>query len=173
MKTNIRPDEITPEFKEAVYDLIAKKAHAEKMREAVNTIKTDILTNEVALYNDVEVERHRCKRKRIYNPDRTYLSEDDKSINEYFSACDVAERKAGLKPDDMPRTHCPASVAEHDQRRAEWHLIDVFVELFEINMTGKEYNNLLLLGSSDGKKNGLEFRQEFLNVCINLVLSIT
>lgn len=99
---------ITPEVFSLVGSYLLARTHAELMREQVDKIMAEVLEN----YPIYSTPRRGEESKRIYQGRYLYLSEDDKACNRAYELFDKAERAAGLKPDDMPVTHCPALVAE-------------------------------------------------------------
>ena len=108
------------------------QAYAETMREAVDKIQREILT-EIALYDDIMSNHSGTERKRITDPKLTYLSQDEVACQWYFAECNKRERVAGLKPADMPDAYCPALVAEHLQIKAERALLDSGGAMFGFN----------------------------------------
>lgn len=80
----------------------------------------------------------------------------------YYDDCDKAQAEAGYKLDPG---YCPALIAEHDKIKAEWALIEAAAEFFP-GVT----NDRLLCGVKG--KGGLETREEFLNLCIGLVVNL-
>lgn len=104
-------------------------AYAQLTRERVDAIERAILA-EKPLINGME---HIHKGELITDPKLTYLCTDEAACAEYFAECDRRERAAGVKPADMPTSHCPALVAEDLQRQAEWCIIQSSAELFGID----------------------------------------
>lgn len=114
-----------------------------------------------------QVEREKCDKiqRRLLgsgryggdgNPKTTYLLPDEAS-NRYHADLDAAYREAGYA--DLKPGYCPALIAEHDQTKAEWALIEASAEF----MTGVTNNGLLCLG--------LEKRQQYLDLLIGLVVN--
>lgn len=173
MKDRLTIQDVTPEVQNAVHELITSMAIAKTMRAKVDAIQRTVL-QDIALYNDLEVElsgprRLRVERTRIYDPKHSYQSEDDAAINAYYAACDAAERAAGLKPDGMDLDHCPALVAEHEQLKAEWNVLDAAAVMLDLEFDGQELNNRLLC-EKNGK--GLEQRRQFLDLVIGAVVNL-
>jgi hypothetical protein len=150
---------LSHELIDATAAYLVARAAAETMREAVDEIATDVLTR-VELYNDLAVRHERDERRRITEPRYTYLSEDEEATKAYFAECDKAERAAGLKPAEMPNEHCPALVAEHEQAKAEWALIDAAATFLQMD------NPLDFKKHLFGEK-----RQRFIDLTASMVLS--
>lgn len=88
-------------------------------------------------------------------------------MDAYYTEIDKRLKQLNMKPSDMERDFCPALVAEHEQLKAEWHIMDVAATMMELNYNGKELNHKLLC-----QKNGLEQRQKMIDLMVKLVLSI-
>lgn len=79
----------------------------------------------------------------------------------YHAACHAAYLAAGY---EVAEGYCPALIAEHDQTKAEWALIEAAEQFFP-GVT----NDRLLCGSKD--KGGLELRREYLDLLCKLVVN--
>ena len=118
-------------------------AYAQVMRQEVDAIQRKVLYK-IPLFNDLE-SGHKAI-ERIFDSRLTYLSEDEKGFKLYLDECDRLEREAGLKPADMKRDFCPALVAEHNQVKLEWVLLDSASGLMGIdalNVHGDKRKELL------------------------------
>jgi len=65
----------------------------------------------------------------ITDPKHVFLCDDAAARKAYYAECDRRERAAGVKPVDMPATHCPALSAETRQLQAENALIGSGMQL--------------------------------------------
>lgn len=163
MKTNLTPEDVTTELKNAVTDLVARRKEAETIREKVNAVQREVLQG-VALFNDLEVGRGLDK-QRIVDPKQTYLSQDEGALEYYYEVVDMNLRELGVKPADMPLDHCPALVAEHERTKAEWTLIDEAAKMLGVYEEPGQFNNGLLC-------TGLDKRQQLIDLTVNLVESL-
>ena len=164
MKTKLTKQDVTPAVIEAGYAYIATRAAAETITAAVKPVYAEVLAG-FEFYNDLSVE-HGAERKRITDPDDLYQSTDEDGASRYYAAIDRALRQAGLKPDDMPADHCPALVAEHDQVKAEWALIEAAAAMLGDD-DPKSFNHRLLC-----QAHGLEKRREFIELTAKLVVNL-
>lgn len=69
--------------------------------------------------------------KPITKPNDLYLTDED--CTAYYAACDIAHREQGY---NLPEGHCPALVAEHEQLKAEWALLEAAGKLLGIDGLG-------------------------------------
>lgn len=129
MKKNMTINDITPEIKEAVKAFLLSRVYAETMRDEVDKVHKEILT-ECPIYADRFEEV-----KQIFKSDDLYLCSDDNLCQEFYDEANKRLRNCGLKPDSMPDSHCPALVAEHLQVIAANSLIDVAEALTGIKRT--------------------------------------
>lgn len=131
MKTKMTANDVTPAVISAVNAVLMARAYAETMREKIDKIQRAILeecplkTARKWLDNKMTVPEY------ITDPKLTYLGEDS-HCEDYFAECNKRERAAGLKPNDMPDTHCPALVADDIQRNAEYLLLECAGEMLEV-----------------------------------------
>lgn len=160
MKTNLNQKSITPGVKSAVNAYLLARVYAETMRNTVNQIEVEIL-KEAPLSNGFD----RVDMKEITDPEQSYLCTDENQLKDYYAECDSRERKAGLKPNNMPFDHCPALVAEHIQVQTEWLICENAAEMLGLEFEGKELNNRLLCL-------GLEKRQKFIDLVVGLVVNL-
>ena len=160
MRTDLKPQDITPELRQAVAVYLDAVAKARVIREKVDAVQRTILT-EMVLIDGTERERGR-----ITDPKRTWMCRDDEVLHRYYAEVDSRLRAAGLKPDEMETDYCPALVAEDVQRKAEWAIFDTASTMLEMELSGQELNSGLLC-----MKKGLEKRQEFIDLTVGLVLS--
>jgi hypothetical protein len=114
--------DVTPALKSSVNAYLVARAFAEVMRERVNVVYQEVLQIH-PLYEDMETRRRgKGEPKRIFNPDRMYLSTDEETCSEVYAEVNLTLRERGIKQPETPDDHCPALVAEHLQTKAE-HLI--------------------------------------------------
>ena len=151
--TPMKPEAVaTPAVKSLVNAYLMARVMAESMREQVNAIYLDILT-ECPIYGDRDG-------RQIFDPGRLYLCDNMSLVQDAWDEADQRERKAGLKPASMPADHCPALVAEHDLIKVEWELIKASGEKLGVTNT-----KLLCAGGS-------EMRQKFIDLVVGLVISL-
>ena len=168
MKTKLTPKDVTSELIDNVAEYLVLRAKAETIRQEVDKVHRGILENDIVLMSeergDPDGNRFRPK-ERILDPSRSWLGQDEQ-MPLYYKLCDEKTRAAELKPDDMPFDHCPALVAEHDQRKAEWALIEEAAKMLGVEKP-EDFNGELLCSSD-----GLERRQKFIDLVVGLVLSL-
>ncbi len=152
MKPKIQ-DMLTPEIRSCVNAYLMARAYAETMREKVDAIHREILT-ECPIYADKHEGRQ------IFKSGDLYLCTNDALCQDFYEEADKRLRAAKLKPDNMPVDHCPALVAEHLQVKTEWLLIGAAGEPFGIT------NDKLLC-----TPNGLENRQKFIDLVVSLIVN--
>lgn len=155
-------EDVTQEVKEAVRLYLEKHAIAEETRARVDVIQRQILAEEVKLYANPDGLR-------IFDPEETYLSDDEEAWQRYQELCDAKEREGGIKPPEMELDYCPALVAEREQLEAEWVIMDAAAVMLKLEFDGRKLNNLLLC-EQNGK--GLERRQKFIDTVVALVIAI-
>lgn len=97
------------------------RTYAELMRERVDEVQRAILA-ECPLNMEPQWIERRGDEK-ITDPSLTYLAVES-GLKDYWAECNKQERELGIKPADMPDENCPALVAEHVQRQAEWLLLE-------------------------------------------------
>jgi hypothetical protein len=158
MRTKLDKKDITQELTEAVEAYLHARANAETIRQSVDEVQQDLLTDS-PLPNSTDHGP-----EFITDPDRTYLAEEEAVIR-YFGEMDARLREAGIKPDDMDKDHCPALVAEDIQRQAELAVIVETGRMLEVD-NPETLNNALLC-----QKDGLEKRQEFIDTAVRLIVS--
>ena len=97
MKQPKLQDFTTPEVKSAVNAYLLARVYAETMREKVNAIYHDILT-EHPVYADryASSDRMRGNGEQILDPDQLYMSEDEETIKEVYAEANKRTRAAGL-----------------------------------------------------------------------------
>jgi len=164
MKQKLTRKDVTPEVVQAGYAYIAALAFTKTIAEIVNPIEAEVLAD-FELFNDLSV-KHGLDRQRITDPNDLYLSEDEEVGLEYYAAVDQRLRAAGVKPDDMPAEHCPLLVAEHEQTKAEWALIEAAAKMLGDD-DPKGFNHRLLC-----QEHGLEKRREFIELTAKLVVNL-
>ncbi len=153
MKPQMR-DVLTPEVKSCVNAYLMERAYAETMRDKVDKIHRDILT-QCPIYADVHGHS-----QQIFESKDLYLCGNDALCQDFYEEADKRLRAAKLKPDDMPASHCPALVAEHLQVKCEWMLIDAAGKPFGITA-----DNIMC------SKDGLGNRQKFIDLVVGLVVN--
>ena len=164
MKQKLTRKDVTPEVVKAGYAYIAALAMTQTIAEIVNPIEAEVLAG-FEFYNDLSV-KHGLERRRITDPNDLYLSEDEEHGLEYYAAVDQRLRAAGIKPDDMPAEHCPLLVAEHEQTKAEWALIEAAAKMLGDDRP-ETLNHRLLC-----QANGLDARREFIEIVAKLVVNL-
>ena len=152
----IRPKQVTPEVKKAVHEYKEAKKKAEVMRSKIDKVNAHVLEQN-KIFTD--------KGEQIKESKRMYLCKDDKACNKIYALFNLAAREAGLKPDDMDNEFCPALVAEHDQVKAEWKLIEAGGRMMKMDKP-EELNNNLFYGTE--KLNGSELRRKFISLLVTL-----
>jgi len=165
MKTKLTRKDVTQDLIDTVTKYLACRTVAEVTREKVDEVQRLVLEN-VALYDDLSAGHEGRESERITDPGRSWLSGDEEALERYYDATDKELRARGLKPDDMERDYCPALVAEYDQTKAEWAILDAVAEMLELDFDGQELNSRLL---SHG---GLEDRQKMLDIAVGLVVNL-
>jgi hypothetical protein len=165
VKENPTPQDVTQELIDTVAAYLVLRTKAEVIREQVDTVQRQVLAG-ITLYNDLEIE-HGLDRERITKPNRVYLSQDETALGGYYKAIDAKLRELGIKPADMQLDYCPALVAEHEQAKAEWALIDEAAKMLDTYEGPGQFNNALL-----STQNGLETRQKFIDLIVGLVLAL-
>lgn len=142
---------LTPALVSAVNAYLLARAAAETMRERVDAIERQILT-ESPIYAD------KADGRPILDGRELYLSSDEDAFQDYLIECDKRERAAGLKPADMPRDYCPALVLEDLQRKAERLIVETGGKPF-----GFTVDRLLCAG--------LDTYREFIDLTVRLVVN--
>lgn len=157
MKTDLTPKDVTPELIDAVGKYIVCRAIAEVVRKDVDGVQRAVL-QKMTLMDDS---------RRIFNPDRVYLCEDQKVLHRYWTKVDKKLRAANFKPDDMEFDHCPALVAEQAQLQAGWAILDEAAKMLDIYEDSGSLNDTLLC-----QKDGLAMRRQFIDLTVGLVVSL-
>jgi len=116
-------NDITPTIKSCVNSYLIAKVFAETMREKVNKVHREILT-ERPIYADKDDGRQ------IFESKYLYLCSDENLCEDFFREANIRLRKAGLKPPKMGDEFCPALVAERLLTEAEHALIEATREIF-------------------------------------------
>jgi hypothetical protein len=167
MRTNLSPQDVTQEVKEAVETYLASRAVAEATRAKVDVVQRQVL-QDIILYTDLG-RKYGGSVKRIVDPNQVYLSENSGGVLRYLREVDRLLRIDGIKPAEMGFDYCPALVAETDQLQTEWALLDATAKMLEMDIDGRQLNTRLLC-EQNGK--GLERRQEFIDTVVKMVLAI-
>lgn len=132
--------------------VLAAKTVAKMERERVDKIKREILAAQVFTYRDDD-----GRQLRVTEPKYDWqMGEHD--AQKYYALLEARHARDGYK---LEPGHCPALVAEHEQTKAEWLLIEAAAEFFP-GVT----NDKLLCGTS--KMNGLDCRRKFIDLLLGL-----
>jgi len=164
MKQHLTRDDVTPELIDAGAAYLVALAVTQTVADIVKPIQSEVLTD-FNFFNDLSV-KHGLERERITDPNDLYLSEDEEQVAAYYAAVDQRLRADGVKPDEMPAEHCPLLVAEHEQTLAENALIVAAARMMDVDEP-ENFNHRLLCQS-----NGLEMRQEFIDIIAKLVVNL-
>ena len=168
MLEKMTPEDVTPAVKAAVVKVLARMTIAQVTRAEVDKVQRAILEN-YPLYTEPFPERCGAEEsERIFEPGRTWRAATEYLLP-YWDMVDTELRKLGIKPAEMEKDFCPALVAEHEQRKAEWELMDASAEMLKMDFDGAELNSRLLC-EKNGK--GLEQRQEWIDLMIKLVVNL-
>ena len=152
-------DALTPGVKSAVRAYLMARAYAETMREKVDEVYREILT-ECPVYADQFGHT-----EQILNSKDLYLCSDDTLCQDAFEIANHRLRAVGLKPDNMPDSHCPALVAENIQMEAEQLVIDNMAEA--LGQEGKkpgDFRHRLICS-------GLDKYHQFIDLACKLVIN--
>jgi len=123
--SNLKPaDLLTPDLFACVRAYLLARTYAECERERVDKIHAQILRE-----CPIEADQFE-KRGPITSAGKLYLSSNEEACKDFYREADRRLRAAGIKPDAMPRDHCPALVAESLQRDAEHLLVDTAAPVF-------------------------------------------
>lgn len=136
-----------------VGDLLMKQVLSDFITERVTEIQRGVLAD-YPLFTDAE--RFKVPYERITDPRHTYLARHE-HVLAYCELCDLRERAAGLKPDDMGDEYCPALVAQHERIKAEQAVFEFFCPVMGIEKTGPSK---------------LEHRAELLRLLVGMVLAL-
>ena len=143
----------SPAWQSAVQAYLMQRAMAETMRAKVDAIHREIL-EECPVYADKRDGGDQILRSRDL-----YLCSDEALCEDFYAESDHLLKKAGIKPETMPRDHCPALVEEHNLTKVEWVLLnDIAGPHFGVD------NDRLLCA-------GLEKRQQFLDLIVGAVVN--
>lgn len=156
MKTNLTRHDVTPNFRRTARELLAVTAAASVTREAVDDVKRQVLAG--GGLRDPSG-------KRISNPERDWVCEDDDALRLYWATLNERMLEAGVKPPGMQADFCPALVAEQAQIEVEWALLDEAARMLGVYEEAGGFNNGLLCI-------GIGKRRRFLDICIGLVLAL-
>ena len=128
-----------------VVEMLSKRAFAEVERKRVDAYIAPVF----AQFRFVDDEGNA-----IVDEKRLYHCEDKALCDAYYAACDVAHREHGFTGEPG---ECPALVAEHNQLKAEWAVLES-MERF--------------VGLDDGAlSRTLEIRAKALELCAQIVLA--
>ena len=106
----------TPTVKSLVNSYLMLRVMAEALREQVDEVYAKILAN-IPVYE-------RRTGDRILTHDHLWRCDNDDVIKIIWAKATKILRAEGIHPADMDDEKCPALVAEHDQLKIEWLLID-------------------------------------------------
>lgn len=155
--------DVTQSVKSSVSVYLMTRAYAETMRERVAKIQSGVLA-ECPLSNDLEQKRGLTARQ-ITDPKQAYLCTNEDWLQDYYQETDKRLREARHKPDDMPKDHCPALVAENLQTETERILLDCASDMMKMDFDGQELNHRLLC-------KGMDKRQKFIDLVVGLVVNL-
>ena len=134
-----------PKLRPLVVEMLAKRAFAEVERKRVDAYIAPVFARFRFVDDEGAV---------ITNPKRLYHCEDAAMCAAYYAACDIAHREHGFKGEPG---ECPALVAEHNQLKAEWAVLES-MERF--------------VGLDDGAlARTLEIRAKALELCAQIALA--
>ena len=151
--------DITQDVKSAVSAYLMARAYAETMRERIDKIETAVLV-QCPLTNGLEI-KHVQPAREITEPKEVYLCTDKDMLEEHYGEVNHRVRAAGLKPDDMPDSHCPALVAESLQCDTEHLIIDTAIEMLNLD---KDFGHTLIC-------NGMDKYHQFIDLVCKLVIN--
>ena len=101
-----------PKLRPLVVEMLSKRAFAEVERKRVDAYIAPVF----AQFRFVDDEGNA-----IVDEKRLYHCEDKALCDAYYAACDVAHREHGFTGEPG---ECPALVAEHNQLKAEWVVLE-------------------------------------------------
>jgi len=156
-KSNLTKEDVTPAVKSSVNAYLLARTYAETKRGQIDAIQRAILA-EFPIYAKLD------NGELITDPKHVYLCTDEAELKFYYDECNVRTRAAGLKPDDMPDSHCPALVAETIQTQTEHLLIECGAEMLGVD-DPKGFGNKLLCS-------GLKHYEEFIRLIVSLVVNL-
>lgn len=134
-----------PKLRPLVVETLAKRAFAEVERKRVDAYIAPVFAQFRFVDDEGAV---------ITDPERLYQCDDEAMCAAYYAACDVAHREHGYQGEAGT---CPALVAEHNQLKAEWAVLES-MERF--------------VGLDDGALSGsLEIRAKALELCAQIALA--
>ena len=134
-----------PKLRPLVVEMLAKRAFAEVERKRVEAYIAPVFAQFRFVDDEGAV---------ITSPERLYHCEDAAMCAAYYAACDIAHREHGFKGEPG---ECPALVAEHNQLKAEWVVLES-MERF--------------IGLDDGAlSRSLEIRAKALELCAQIALA--
>lgn len=134
-----------PKLRPLVVEMLAKRAFAEVERKRVDTYIAPVFARFRFVDDEGAV---------ITDPERLYHCDDEAMCAAYYAACDVAHREHGYRGEEGT---CPALVAEHNQLKAEWAVLES-MERF--------------VGLDDGVlSRTLEIRAKALELCAQIALA--
>lgn len=161
--SNLTAASVAANLRPAVDAVLMTTAYAQLMREKVDAIRREILTE--CPLTPSELALKLGEPEPITDPKEVYLCEDAAQLEDYYAESDKRERAAGLKPADMEKEYCPALVAENIQMEAEHLMLDCFAELIKFEGGGKTFRHLLLCRGMDEYKRAKE-------LCIKIVVNM-
>jgi len=151
---------INHEVKRCVSAYLLAQAHAKVLRETVDKVHYDILT-QCPIYADKLAARGGVA-PQILDHNKLYLCTNKFLLQDFYDEADHRLKKLHIKPDNMAHDFCPALVAEELQTQAENLLIESAGEPLGIT-------NEKLLRCRDG----LARRQEFIDLVTGLIIRQT
>ncbi len=128
-----------------IIEMLTKRAFAEVERKRVDAYIAPVFARFRFVDDEGAV---------ITDPDMLYRCDDEAMCAAYYAACDVAHREHGFTGEPG---ECPALVAEHNQLKAEWAVLES-MERF--------------VGLDDGAlSRTLEIRAKALELCAQIALA--
>lgn len=149
---------LTPEVKSYVNAYLMARAYAETVRERINAIHLQILT-ECPIYSDRYEGRGVVEEPRqILRSKDLYLCTNDALCKDFYAEANKRERECGLKPASIEDGYCPALVAERLQMQIEHKLVEASGRLFGVTV-----NSLLCAA------HGLERLAQWIDLVVQMV----
>ena len=109
---------LTPELIQAVNAYLMAAAYAKAMRDRVDAVHAEILT-ECPIYADLDDGQQILRSRDLY------LCSNEALCADFYAEANHRLRKMGIKPADMPDEHCPALVAENLECKSKNFLAEV------------------------------------------------
>lgn len=111
---------ITPEIRQAGRDVLLMQAATETIRSVVTKYRNEVLKKRQFKIAQKWINRG-IKQETILNEEKTYLMEDG-DFKVYLKDMEQAHKDHGFI---VPKDMCPLLIAESNERRAWWKLVDL------------------------------------------------